>query len=159
MSVDACLVRSYYEPKGTLGKIIQFPLVRTLIAFAFLIPVLFLSRVVTDLAVDYVPEAYAEYVRDASGVLRILLLIYAYGLFTKYVEKRAAFEMSFVGSWRETAWGVRIGAGIIIFMVGLLWALSYYNVERQQYYQMEQRWPDSIYWRQRAVMSTVSRRY
>jgi flavin-dependent dehydrogenase len=27
--------------------------------------------------------------------------------------------------------------------------LSYYNTERQQYYQMEQRWPDSFYWKQR----------
>ena len=129
MSTDACQIRSFCEPKSTLGRIVQFPLVRTLIALLFLVPVLFLTRLLADLVVDLVPETYAEYVRDGFGVLRLLLLIYAYGLYTRFVEKRAAFEMSFVGSWRETAWGVRIGGGIMIFMVGLMYVLSYYEIE------------------------------
>ncbi|UCG62481.1 MAG: CPBP family intramembrane metalloprotease [Candidatus Zixiibacteriota bacterium] len=69
------------------------------------------------------------YLRDLIGIIFMAVAILMYRLFTRVVEKRPAVEMSARGSVSETGLGFLLGAGIMTFMVALLWVLSYYRID------------------------------
>ncbi len=129
MNIAANEIYSRYLPRTVIGKIIQFPLVRTIIACLFVIvPLIVLKKIIGPL-IDQTSEPLASYLRDAFGVVRIAVVILMYRLFTRAIEKRTAVELSAAGSLRETGWGLVLGGAIMTFMVALLWVLSYYSVE------------------------------
>ncbi|MEW6411206.1 MAG: type II CAAX endopeptidase family protein [Candidatus Zixiibacteriota bacterium] len=129
MNISVKQIRSFAEPAGVLGKIVQFPLVRTVIAILFVVvPVLVLKGLI-DLVLDAIAEPAASWIRDIFAIVRIAVAIYFYGLFVRFVEKRKADEMSLSGSLSETGWGIALGAALMTVMVGLFWVLSYYRVE------------------------------
>jgi membrane protease YdiL (CAAX protease family) len=129
MKAAATRMRSFHEPTSVLGKIVQFPLVRSLIGILFVVVPLLVLKQLFDFILQFSEEPWASFQRDAFAILRFGVAIWMYRLFTKHVEKRTAAEMSASGSVMETGWGVAIGGGLMAFMVALMWALSYYQAE------------------------------
>lgn len=129
MKAAATRIRSFYEPQGIAGKIVQFPLVRSLIGIIFVIVPLLVLKYLFDWILQFSEEPWASFQRDAFAILRFGVAIWMYRLFTRVVEKRSASEMSASGSVMETGWGVAIGGGLMALMVALLWAFSYYQAE------------------------------
>lgn len=129
MKVAASRIRSYREPHGLIGKIVQFPLMRSVIGILFVVVPLLILKPLLDYAFSFSEQPWTSYLRDISALLRFGVAIWFYSLFTRLIEKRSADEMSASGSVLETGWGVAIGGGLMAFMVALLWALSYYHAE------------------------------
>lgn len=129
MNIPVVQTRSFAEPKGIPGKVIQFPLVRMLIGIIFVVVPIMLLKELFDLMFDATAEPVISYLRDAFAIVRMGVVIYSYSLFVRFIEKRKTLEMSASGSVGETALGFALGAVIMTFMVGLLWVLSYYSVE------------------------------
>ena len=102
MKVAATRVRSYREPKSILGKIIQFPLVRSVIGIIFVVlPLLIISQILHYL-LSFSEPPWTSYLRDISTLLKFALAIWFYSLFTRLIEKRPADEMSASGAVLET---------------------------------------------------------
>ena len=117
------------KPSGVGGRIIQFPLVRFVIAVLFLVPFALLSNVTAIYVVEPSPEPYYTILKYLQAIVYFFLFLYAYSLYTRFVEKRKAFEISSGGSVREFGVGFLIALGLIGFMVALMSILGYYKVE------------------------------
>ncbi|MFC0682559.1 lysostaphin resistance A-like protein [Lysobacter korlensis] len=63
-----------------------------------------------------------------SGLAVALLAIPAYRLLVRWTERREATELGVAGAGRGLLFGVGIGAGLMVVVVGLLWALGSYRV-------------------------------
>jgi membrane protease YdiL (CAAX protease family) len=122
-------IYSYHQPKSRIGKIVQFPLVRSVIALLFFLVPIYVLSWARDLVFDGPPESLNPYLRDVISIVFMAVGILMYRLFTRVVEKRPAVEMSARGSVSETGLGFLLGAGIMTFMVALLWVLSYYRID------------------------------
>lgn len=89
---------SKVSPMSRLGKIVQFPLIRILIAFGFLIPVFILSKLFNTGINPRLSENSLVFVRYIEAAVSFILLLLAFILYAKYVEKRKALEV-FSGGW------------------------------------------------------------
>ena len=117
------------KPDSVSGRIIQFPLVRFVIALLFLVPFALLSNVTAIYIVEPSPEPYYTILKYLQAIVFFFLFLYAYSLYTKFVEKRKAFEISSSGSVLEFGAGFLISMGLVVFMIVLMSLLGYYNVE------------------------------
>jgi membrane protease YdiL (CAAX protease family) len=117
------------KPESVTGRIIQFPLIRFILALLFLVPIALLSYVSATNIVEPSPEPYYTILKYLQAIVYFFLFMYAYHLFTKYIEKRETFEFSKKGFFKEFSAGFLISMGLVVFMVGLLSILGYYKVE------------------------------
>ncbi len=129
MNIPVRQIRSFADPKGILGKIVQFPLVRTVIALLFILVPMFLLEMLSEVILLIFEEPVTLWLRDLFAIVKIVVAISLYCIFTRLIEKRKALDVSLSGSVRETAVGVGLGAVIMTVMVALFWVLSYYRVE------------------------------
>lgn len=117
------------KPQTRIGKIIQFPLTRIILALLFIAPV----SVIANLAAIYITEPlgkpYSTILSNVTAVIYFFLFLYAYRLYTKYIEKREAYEISRKNSIRELGLGLVIGIGLVSVIVTLLAVLGFYRVE------------------------------
>lgn len=74
---------------------------------------------------DAVPEPLYYLLYVAVSVVVACLVYVAY---VRAVERRAVSELSGEGAIKELGVGVAIGAGLVIFVVAVLWVLGYYAV-------------------------------
>lgn len=122
-------LHSRVQPSSTIGKIIQFPLMRILIAAAFITPASLLHNVLVDHVFSGVPQPLFSYLLDIEGVVNFALFLLSYRIYTRLVERRPAVEISGRGSAGETSFGFAIGGGLIAVMTLLLILLGYYHLQ------------------------------
>ncbi len=120
---------SQREIKTNIGRVIQFPIFRILIAFSFIAVVLLLHNFLYDQVISSINTEIGYYVRLAEVILIIVLLFLAYKLYAKYIESRRAFELSFNKALPEIGSGLIIGGGLIIFLVAILYFSGFYEVQ------------------------------
>jgi membrane protease YdiL (CAAX protease family) len=104
------------SPVSRAGKIIQFPLIRIVIAFGFLIPVFLLNKGFTKGINPLLSENILVSARYLEAAVSFVLLLWAYILYTRYFEKRKALEI-FSGGWFS-----KTGTGFLSssFIVGIV---------------------------------------
>lgn len=111
---------SKFEVKGRTGAIVQFPLVRMLVALLFLIPVLGFNAITVLGVIDNLSEPAATMIDFARMAATIPLVFLAYSLYCRWVENREALEMGLQGGGRQWVAGVLLAAGLISLFVGVI---------------------------------------
>lgn len=118
------------RPKSLLGKVMQFPLLRILLALLFVAPyLLFHNTIIADFLVSLSGPLYSILFYLDTIVTFLLILVF-YGIFVKVIEKRDALEIKPKSSLQELGYGVLISFGLVVLMVILMRLLGYYQVEQ-----------------------------
>lgn len=112
-----------------IEKVIQFPLIRIIIALIFIAPAILFFNLVMIYFTETLEKPIYYYSFAVQVVIAFLFLIIMYRWYTRKIEKRAAFEFSMAGFLKEFCSGVGIGGGMICLLVGLLAILSFYRIE------------------------------
>lgn len=112
-----------------MGRIIQFPLSRIVVAIVFLLPVAILHNVFLELVLVNFEEPLYSHILNIETIVNFGLFLLLYRLYIKYVERREAYEISGNKAIGETWIGFLIGGGLIVFMVGLISVLGYFRIE------------------------------
>ena len=129
MRVKSEQLFTHVVPAGVAGKIVQFPLVRVVIAFMFFLPLTLLV-----FFFDYVHDAVSgewlltlvEYIKSTVGFAVMILL---WRLYCRVIERRTALEFSTKGLLKELGLGLGIGAGLQLVMAAVLALLGYLHLE------------------------------
>lgn len=117
------------KPKTLGGKIIQFPIIRILIAVLFIAPISILNNLMSIYVVEQLPPLYYVFIANVLNIVYFFLILYAYRLFAKYIENRESYEISKNNSVKEVGFGILIGGILVTAMVILLVLLNYYRVD------------------------------
>jgi len=112
------------QPPSRLWRILQFPLVRIVLAFTWLMAVV----ATTDLAIQLLPARETAPVTVLSAGLVVLGACLSYSAFVRIIEKRPVTELAASGAVAELAGGVLLGAILFTATIGILWSLGYYKV-------------------------------
>lgn len=104
------------SPMSTVGKIVQYPLIRILIALGFLVPVFILGKFINIGINPHLSEGSLVFARYIEAAASFALLLCAFILYAKYIEKRKAQEIY------STRWLGKIGTGFLAssFLVGIV---------------------------------------
>ncbi len=123
------MLLSQANPKSLTGKIVLFPLTRIVIAVLFLAPVTLIHLLFETEVLPITPEQYKAIAISIEVMIGFGLFIFFYKLYTKYIEKRSALELSFSHGIKELTYGFVLGGGLIIILILLLASLGYYKIE------------------------------
>lgn len=111
-----------------MNKILQFPLVRIVIAVLFVGVGLLVGQTLLSL----LRAAFSIKDLGLANTLAFLLITpltyFAYRLYVRYVEKRDMIELSSQGATREFGLGALIGFGSFSLVMAILWLLGVYHV-------------------------------
>ena len=97
-------------PQSTGGRIVQFPLVRLLLAILFMAPVLALDKVFKSTVIAPLSGNAQIILKYIEAIIFFVLFIIAYRFYARFVEKRTATELS------STKWQNEFGLGFLISM-------------------------------------------
>jgi len=119
---------SCVHPRSSLGRIIQFPIVRILIVALFIAPfLLFHNNIIADFIASSSGFFHSLLV-NADAVVSIVVFMLLYSLYIKFVENRKTYEISGKKSVVEFGWGFFISFALVGFMVFLMYLLGHYRV-------------------------------
>jgi len=111
-----------------MNKVLQFPLVRLLVAVLFVSVGLLVGQTLLSLLRSVLSIAN----RNAANLLAFILIIpltyFAYWVYVRYVEKRSMTELSSPRSAQELGLGALLGFGLFSFIIAILWLLGFYRV-------------------------------
>jgi len=116
------------NPVGRIGKVFQFPLVRIIIACLFLSPVFLLNKVFRSVVTSSLPVDMRIYFAYAEAIIFFFVFLAAYGLYTRFIEKRKAFEISLKLCWKEFGKGFFISLVLVGVAVALLGVIGSYRI-------------------------------
>lgn len=106
-----------------------FPILRFFIAILFLQPVLITNNMITEYLLPGVSEPLLTIIRIIKSLILIYFIFYMYGLYTRKIEKRTAYELGREGALKEFMTGLLIGGGMVLFIVIIFLLLGYYSVD------------------------------
>ena len=114
----------------SLGRrIVMFPLVRAIIAIAMIIVATMLtSRLTNALGEAIFSEPMPELWKLTKTVITIVVALFAYAVFVKYVERRSESEIACTGAVEELLQGVTLGAGLFSAVIAAIWISGSYQV-------------------------------
>ena len=95
MQIRADQLFTQARPVSRLGKIVQFPIVRILIAVLFLVPVLALDKAFRAAVYPSLSGNIVVVLKYIEAVIFFALFVVAYRLYAKHIEKRPALEVCF----------------------------------------------------------------
>jgi membrane protease YdiL (CAAX protease family) len=115
-------------PKSKLGKVVQFPLVRIVIALLFFLPFsiphnTFIAPILEQLQ----PPLYSSMV-NLDAVISFIIFLLLYRLYTRFIERRKAWEISRQKVLGELGLGFLISLVLVGITVGLMALLGYYKI-------------------------------
>jgi membrane protease YdiL (CAAX protease family) len=109
-----------------LGRVVQFPLTRIILALALIAAVLIAVGSALGALGDAGPLWLRRLVGSAAAVVATHL---AYVAYVRVIERREVKELSAEGAPAELGLGALIGAGVMTAAVTLLWLAGMYEVE------------------------------
>jgi membrane protease YdiL (CAAX protease family) len=119
MAINSTDLFSKVTPTTLVGRIIQFPLIRIIIVSIFLAPA-FVFHLFIKEYIKTLPELYNPWLLYIEFIIFIVLLILSYRLYSKYIEKRTAIELSRAGLIGEMGRGMLIGGSLMTGTVAVL---------------------------------------
>lgn len=115
-------------PMSSVGKIFQFPLSRIVIAIGFLIPVFLLNKGLSKGINPLLSENGLILARYIEAGVSFALLLWAFILYTKYIEKRKTREILVKGWLGEIGIGFLISLCLVSIIVCVLFFSKYFIV-------------------------------
>jgi len=128
MIIKSVQLFSRANPAGKSGKVLQFPLVRIIMACLFLSPVFLLNKVFRSVVTSSAPVDMRTYFAYVEAIIFFFIFLAAYGLYARFIEKRKAFEISPKLSWKEFGKGFFISMVLVSAIVGLLAVIGNYRI-------------------------------
>lgn len=111
-----------------MSKVLQFPLVRIVIAVLFVGVGVLVGQTVLNL----LRSAFSITNTRVANLLAFALVTpatyFAYWTYVRYVEKRDPTELGRSNALREFSFGSLIGFGLFAFVIATLWLLGFYRV-------------------------------
>ena len=111
-----------------MNKILQFPIVRIIIAILFVGIGLTVGQTILNLLRSTFSITNAALANLLAFVLIAPVTCFAYWIFVHYVEKRNMTELGTANASREFSSGALIGFGLFSFIVLILWMMGFYQV-------------------------------
>lgn len=127
MTIESHQLFTSAAPETALGRVIQFPITRILIAIVFLLPAVAIHKILEAL-VDMLPGSVSSWLNHAETIIMFIFFLLAYRIYVKVIEKRPAYEISSGGALKETGYGFIIGGGLLTSVVLVLAILGYYKI-------------------------------
>lgn len=127
--VTADMLFTQAKPQTIKGKILQFPVTRILVVALFIAPYLILYNTVIMDLIRRTSDPLQSILRILDRTVSIIIILLIYGLYTRFVERRKAHEISTNKSVQETGAGLLISLLLIGFMVSLMSVLGFYRIE------------------------------
>lgn len=112
------------KPVNKFIKFLQFPLIRIILGFIFLLFVVSLVQFATFTWLGY----DADFSGLVSAIIAVVVISFAYYGFVRVIERRSVTELSSQNILVELSSGVLIGAILFSVTIGILWLLGYYKV-------------------------------
>ena len=126
MLVSANQLFSHGSKSGKIGRIIQFPLTRIIVALLFFFPTIILYNILFSAKLNIVETPYASYYGDFSVLFLLFITILLYSIYVRFIEKRPVHEFGLIKSISETAIGFLISLGLVIItLLFILWKGKY----------------------------------
>ncbi len=116
------------RPETLPGKIVQFPLVRILVAILFISPAIILHNLLMIFVIEKIEPPWFEVVADLMFPVDLVLMFLLYRLYTRVVEGRPAHELSFKGAAPEFARGLAAAAALVCGTVLVMFAAGAFRV-------------------------------
>jgi len=129
MNITYDMLFSEVKPQSVGGKIVQFPIFRILISIVFLIPPILIHNTIVMLVRDVFEPASYEWFKDVMWIADILLFMLSYYFYTRFVEKRPAYELSKSKAFSETGVGILVGAILVTVVVGIMFLAKCYAID------------------------------
>lgn len=117
------------KPKSLIGKIVQFPIVRIVIAFVFLLPFFRLNSLVADNIIKPSAEPLKTILFLLDTTISFVLLFVVFRLYTRWMENRKALELSGRMAPKEFGMGFAISFGLVGLIVLIMDVLGYYKIQ------------------------------
>jgi membrane protease YdiL (CAAX protease family) len=114
-------------PRTVKGRIVQFPLIRLLIAALFMVPVLALDKVFKLTVLSPLSGNILIIFKYIEAIIFFVLFVTAYRFYVKLVERRKAPELSFSSWFSEFGLGFLISAGLVMVIVAISYFPGYLN--------------------------------
>lgn len=109
-----------------LGRIIQFPLTRIILALVAVGVALFVVSLALEAWGSGLPAAVRLWL---SVVLAVAVAHLVYVGYVRLVERRPVLELTIDGAATELGLGALLGAGLMVASVAVLWLGGFYEVE------------------------------
>jgi CAAX protease family protein len=111
-----------------MNKILQFPLVRIVIAILFIGVGLIIGQTLLSLLRSGFSITNLGLANVLAFILITPLTYFAYWTYVRYVEKRNMIELSSQGAVQEFGLGSLMGFGLFSLVIAILWLLGFYRV-------------------------------
>ena len=111
-----------------MKKILQFPVVRILIAVVFIGAATAIGQILLSLLREVFSIRDPGIANLVAFLLITPLTYFAYMLYVRWIEKREVTELGFSNAWKEFGIGVVIGFVLFSLVILLLWLMGYYRI-------------------------------
>jgi CAAX protease family protein len=116
--------------RDLMNKILEFPLVRILIAIVFVGIGILVGQTILNL----LRSAFSITNTGRANLLALVIVMpatyFAYWIYVSYIEKRELTELGRANASREFAFGSLMGFGLFSLSLAILWLFGYYRVNR-----------------------------
>src|SRR5215216_2434195 len=111
-----------------MKKIIQFPLIRIIIA----VVLVGIGITVGQIILNFLRTAFSITNTGFTNLLAVVLItpitFLAYRIYVHFIEKRDLIELGRANATREFVLGLLIGFGLFSLVIAILWLLGFYRV-------------------------------
>ena len=111
-----------------MNKILQFPIIRIIVAILFVGVGIALGQIVLNLLRTALSITNTGIANILAFVLITPITYYAYWLYVRLVEKREMTELGFSNALQELGLGTLIGFGLFASIIVILWLMGFYRV-------------------------------
>jgi membrane protease YdiL (CAAX protease family) len=126
--VRADILFSRFKPRGIIGRIRNFPLMRILIGVCFIVPVLAVNAGIVYGLIVNLPEPVATYVDIARMILTFFALMYMWRAYCRIIEKREAYEFGLRRAVPEFLLGVILALSVVGTTVFVFFQAGIYQI-------------------------------
>ena len=111
-----------------MNKIVQFPVIRILIAVLFVGVGIAIGQIILNLLRSVLSITDTGIANILAFVLITPIAYFSYALYVRLIEKRELTELSLSNAFREFGLGFLIGFGLFASVILILWLLGLYTV-------------------------------
>ncbi|HZM21158.1 MAG TPA: type II CAAX endopeptidase family protein [Anaerolineales bacterium] len=111
-----------------MNKIVQFPVIRILIAVLFVGVGIAIGQIILNLLRSVLSITDTGIANILAFVLITPIAYFSYALYVRLIEKRELTELSLSNAFREFGLGFLIGFGLFASVILILWLLGLYAV-------------------------------